>query len=899
MTTEPRVLVEKLNPICRQALAEAAELCVKRTHYVVEAEHLLVRLLEDPRSDLVALLRHYDVADAGCLAELTRELDRLERGNRSTPSLSPPMLRWLERAWLVSSLRLGEAQVRSGALLLALLDDEFLRGRMAERSAPTLLRVPREPLRDHLPELVRGLAEDGAGTPAPRPAGPGAASASPATAPASAPGGESALERFTVDLTAQARAGRLDPIHGRDAEIRQIVDILMRRRQNNPILTGEAGVGKTAVVEGFARRLAEGAVPPPLRDARVLALDLGLLQAGAGVRGEFEGRLRQVIDEVKASPRAVILFIDEAHTLIGAGAAEGRGDAANLLKPALARGELRTIAATTWAEYKKYVERDSALARRFQVIRVEEPDEDAACEMLRGIVARLEGHHGVRVLEEGVRDAVRLSHRYLPGRQLPDKAVSVLDTACARVAVGQGSVPAAVEDAARRVEALELEREILEREQDEGAGHAARLAELEAAADRARADRAAVEDRWRAERERVDEALRVRAALADDTAPADAHPRLRRALAAAERELDALQGDDPLVPLSVSSRVVAQVVSSWTGIPLSRIIRDDVRAALALRGRLADRIVGQPEALEAVSRRVRTFQASLENPRRPVGAFLLVGPSGVGKTETARALAAYLYGGERSLVAINLGEYQEAHSVSGLRGAPPGYVGFGTGGALTEAVRRRPYSVVLLDEAEKAHPDVLELFYSVLDQGSMEDAEGTPVDFRNTVVLMTSNVGAETILELCRDGRRPAPAEVLEAVRPELLRAFRPALLARLTPVPYFPLGDAEIREVVELRLAEVQRRFWEGHGAELTYDEAVPQAIAARCTEVDSGARNVDHILSHAVLPDLAARVLERMARGERFAAARLVLDEAGEVACEFDDAAPATAAGGAGPWR
>jgi type VI secretion system protein VasG len=666
----------------------------------------------------------------------------------------------------------------------------------------------------------------------------------------------------------------------------------MRRRQNNPILTGEAGVGKTAVVEGFARRVAEGAVPPALRQASVRALDLGLLQAGAGVRGEFESRLRQVIDEVKASPQAVILFIDEAHTLIGAGAAEGRGDAANLLKPALARGELRTIAATTWAEYKKYVEKDPALARRFQVVKVEEPDEDAACGMLRGIVARLEAHHGVRVLDEGVRDAVRLSHRYLPGRQLPDKAVSVLDTACARVAVGQGSVPAAVEDAARRVEALELERGVLEREAAEGADHGARLAEVEAAADRARADRDAVDDRWRAERARVDEALRLRAALDDESTPPEGRHRLRRELAAAEADLEALQGDDPLVPLSVSSRVVAQVVSGWTGIPLSRIIRDDVRAVLALRGRLADRIIGQPEALEAVSRRVRTYQASLEDPRRPVGAFLLVGPSGVGKTETARALAAYLYGGERSLVAINLAEYQEAHTVSGLRGAPPGYVGYGTGGVLTEAVRRRPYSVVLLDEAEKAHPDVLELFYSVFDQGTMEDAEGAPVDFRNTVLLMTSNLGSATILEMCRDGRRPSPEALLEAIRPELAQAFRPALLARLTPVPFYPLGDAEIREVVELKLAEVQRRFWEGHGAELTYDEAVAQAIAARCTEVDSGARNVDHILSQAVLPDLSARVLERMARGERFVAAHLRLDEAGEVACAFIAAAPEPAA-------
>jgi type VI secretion system protein VasG len=893
MTAEPRVLIEKLNATCRRALEHAAELCVRRTHYGVEPEHLLVRLLEDPRSDLGAVLRHLDLSDGECLAELTRALDGFETGNGRTPALSPPLLRWLERGWVTASLRLRETSVRSGALLEALLEDDFLRGRMAD-TAPTLLKLSRDTLRDHLGDLLRGLPESAPGAiPAP-PGVSGASSAisTPAPAPAAA-GDGSALGRFTVDLTAEARAGRLDPIRGRDAEIRQVVDILMRRRQNNPILTGEAGVGKTAVVEGFARRVAEGAVPPALREAAVLALDLGLLQAGAGVRGEFEGRLRQVIDEVKASPRPVILFIDEAHTLIGAGAAEGKGDAANLLKPALARGELRTIAATTWAEYKRYVEKDPALARRFQVVKVEEPGEEAACEMLRGIAGRLEAHHGVRVLDEAVRDAVRLSHRYLAGRQLPDKAVSVLDTACARVAVGQGGVPAAVEDAERRVEALALERALLEREADEGADHAQRLAELEAAADRAVEERAAVEDRWRAERDRAAEVLRIRAAL--DAGEGDAGPggraRLLRELAAAERDLEAVQGDDPLVPLAVSPRVVASVVSGWTGIPVSRIVRDDVRAALALRAQLGDRVIGQEEAMEAVSRRIRTFQARLEDPRRPVGAFLLVGPSGVGKTETARALAEYLYGGERALVTVNLGEYQEAHTVSSLRGAPPGYVGYGTGGILTEAVRRRPYSVVLLDEAEKAHPDVLEVFYPVLDQGTMEDAEGAPVDFRNTIVLLTSNTGSETIIERCRGGARPSPQALLDAVRPELVRTFRPALLARLNPIPYFPLGDAEIREIVELKLADVQRRFWEGHGAELTYDERVAEAIAARCTEVDSGARNVDHILSHGVLPELSARVLERMARRERFSAAHLSLDAAGEVACSFTlpGAAPA----------
>jgi type VI secretion system protein VasG len=896
MIAEPRVLVEKLNPTCRRALETAAEMCVKRTHYNVEVEHLLLRLLEDGRSDATPVLRYYDVSDADALRELTHALDRIEGGNAQTPALSPPLLRLLERAWVVSSLRLGEGAIRSGSLLLAALDDDGTRGRLAD-SAPSLLRIPRESLRDNVRELLRGNPES-TGAPRVVPAmaiGPAAPPASnggvmPVDDGAQAGG---ALDRFTVDLTALAREGKLDPVRGRDAEVRQIIDILMRRRQNNPILTGEAGVGKTAVVEGFAIRIAQGRVPPPLRSSIVRALDLGLLQAGAGVRGEFEERLRGVIDEVKASPRPIILFIDEAHTLIGAGGQQGSGDAANLLKPALARGELRTIAATTWAEYKRYVEKDPALARRFQVVKVEEPDEDVAAEMLRGIVARLEAHHGVRVLDEAVTGAVRLSHRYMPGRRLPDKAVSVLDTACARVAVGQGAQPAALEAVEHRLERLALEMEIVTREQDEGADHAARLARLEAAADRTREERAELEDRWRAEMARVEEVLRLRAerdAAGDE--PADARARRARAVAAAERDLEALQGDDPLVPLSVGQREVAAVVSGWTGIPVGRIVRDEVRAVLALQAQLAERVVGQPEALEALTRRIRTFRASLDDPARPVGAFLLAGPSGVGKTETARALAEFLYGGERALVTVNLGEYQEAHTVSALKGAPPGYVGYGTGGVLTEAVRRRPYCVVLLDEAEKAHPDVLELFYSVLDTGTLEDSEGVSVDFRNAVLLLTTNAGSAEIIDACRYGR-PTTESLAARIRPALLSHFRPAFLARLTVVPFFPLGDGEIREIVELKLAEVQRRFWENHAAELTYDESVARAVAARCTEVDSGARNVDHILSHGVLPGLSARVLEHMARGERFHAAHLSLDAAGEVAFTL------TAAQGGAPCR
>ena len=873
MVSEPRTLIDKLNPACRGALERAAAVCVRRTHYGVEVEHLLAELLESPGGDVLAVLRQYDVDPAAALAELAATTERFQRGNGRTPALSPHLLRWLERGWLVASLRLGEDAVRPGALLLALLDDDLLRAAALE-AAPALGRIPRDSLRDSLRDLLGAPAAPAPSRSAPPlhdDARPSASTATPA------------LDRYTVDLTALARAGRIDPVRGRDGEIRQVVDILMRRRQNNPILTGEAGVGKTAVVEGFAVRVAEGSVPPALQGAAVRALDLGALQAGAGVRGEFESRVRAVIDEVRASPGAVILFIDEAHTLIGAGGAEGQGDAANLLKPALARGELRTVAATTWSEYKRHIEKDPALARRFQVVRVDEPDEETAADMLRGVAAQLERHHGVRVLDEAVRDAVRLSHRHMPGRQLPDKAISVLDTACARVAVAQHGAPVAVEAAGRRMEQAELELGILRREAAAGADHAARLAALEDELDAARAERAALEDRWRAELERVREIVRLRAGA---EAGGDAAGRLGREVAALEADLEALQGEEPLVPSCVDSRVVASVISGWTGIPLGKILKDEIRTVLGLRHRMADRVIGQPEALDTIARRIRTFRASLDDPGKPVGVFLLVGPSGVGKTETALTLADHLYGGERNLVTVNMSEYQEAHTVSALKGAPPGYVGFGRGGILTEAVRRRPYSVVLLDEVEKAHPDVLELFYQVFDKGRMEDGEGVSVDFRNTLILLTSNVGSETVLDACR-GARPHPDALVEAIRPELLRCFRPAFLGRLTVVPYFPLADAEIREIVELKLAEVQRRFWESHGAELTYDDAVVETVARRCTETDAGARNVDHIVTHSVLPELSTLVLERMSRGQAAAAVHLSLGAAG-FAYRVADAVP-----------
>jgi type VI secretion system protein VasG len=882
MKVELKSLISKLNPICRKALEGGAERCVRQTNYEVEIEHILQALLDLPDSDLLLILRQYEVDVAALEVELTRAIDAFKRGNPRTPAFSPHVPRLLERAWSISSLRLSESAVRSGALLLAALEDIGIRGTLRE-SLPSLMGIAPDVLERDLPELLRyspegeirgqpGAAAGDAGTGNPSPGGERRSSSPP---PAGAARPDGALAQYTIDLTEQARQGRLAPIRGRDPEIRQIVDILMRRRQNNPILTGAPGVGKTAVVEGFALAIAAGEVPPALETASVLTLDLGLLQAGAGIKGEFEHRLKSVIEEVKTSPNPIILFIDEAHTIIGAGGAEGQGDAANLLKPALARGELRTIAATTWSEYKRYIEKDPALARRFQVIKVEEPDEETAVSMIQGVISQLEGHHGVRILEEAVRDAVELSHRHISGRQLPDKAVSVLDTACARVAIGQSSPPGPVADADRRVEQLEIELRILEREAVSGADQAERRRQLERAVAKARQRSTELTRQWDEERELVREILSVRKQLEGGgfEDPEDG----RTQLSSLESALAEIQGEDPLVPLQVDSRVVASVISDWTGIPVGKMVKDEARTVLTLKSRLEARIIGQSEPLEMICRRIGTSSAQLEDPEKPTGVFLLVGPSGVGKTETALTLSDFLYGGERNVITVNMSEYQEAHTVSSLKGAPPGYVGYGRGGVLTEAVRRRPYSLVLLDEIEKAHPDVMELFYQVFDRGMMEDGEGQLIDFKHTLILLTSNIGTEVITRACMNGERPDPERLVELVRPHLLQHFPPAFLGRLTVIPYYVLGDAEIREIVELRLSKIQRRFWERHKAELTYDPAVVDLIAARCTEVDSGARNIDHIISGTMLPDLSTRILDHMAREAPIASIHVLVGEDG----------------------
>ncbi len=869
-------LISKLNDQCRTAFNQAADLCQTRTNYEVEIEHLLLKLIELPDGDVPAILRHYEIDASRLTRDLTGALERLKRGNARAPGFSPDILKLLQEAWLLASVDYRAAVLRSGHLVTAVVNEDSL-WRMVREISREFSAIDPERLKRDLPRITAGTAED---------------KAVPAASPAViAPGGQpfiststKALDQFTIDLTGRARAGHIDPVVGRDFEIRQVIDILTRRRQNNPILTGEAGVGKTAIVEGFALRIAAGDVPEPLKNVAVRTLDLGLLQAGAGIKGEFENRLKSVIEEVKGSPQPVILFIDEAHTMIGAGGSSGGSDAANLLKPALARGELRTIAATTWAEYKKYFEKDAALARRFQVVKVEEPTEDQGIIMMRGLTDALEQHHQVRVLDEAVEAAVRLSNRYMTGRQLPDKAVSVLDTACARVAIGQAATPPAVEDEQRQIAHATVEIGALEREQTTGADHHKRLGELAQMRTAAEQRLARLTEQWDKERTFINKIRELRTKLEghadkEDTGINGSSVRLRDELTRLNEELAAIQNHEPLMHSCVTAQTVAEVISGWTGIPVGKMQTDEINAVLSLKEKLEERVVGQPHALEAIAQRVRTARANLTDPRRPIGVFLLVGPSGVGKTETALALADTLYGGERNLITINMSEYQEAHTVSSLKGSPPGYVGYGEGGVLTEAVRRKPYSVVLLDEVEKAHPDVMELFYQVFDKGILEDGEGREIDFKNTVILLTSNAGSDIVMKLSADPEtRPEPDGVVEAIRPALLKVFKPALLGRMVIVPYYPISEEVMRSIIKLQLGRIGKRLAENHGAMFSYDDAVVNQIANRCKEVESGARNVDHILTRTLLPEMSGQFLARMAVGQAIASATIRVAENGE---------------------
>ena len=884
-------LIGKLNPQTRGALDGALGLCVSRTHYDAEIEHYLTKLAENEEADLVRILRAFDVDRPRFLRDLGHSLDKLKTGNARTPSLSPTLLKMFTESWSIGSLNYASAQIRTGFTVLALVSDEELARLMADVSREWLKIKPEE-LRKEFFNIVVGSKEDTTPSIADTlAAGTGAAAIPKGT------GKTPFLDQYATNLTEKAKTGRVDPVLGRDHEIRQIIDILMRRRQNNPILTGEAGVGKTAVVEGFAARVAAGEVPPPLKNVSVRSLDLALLQAGAGVKGEFENRLKGLIEEVKSSPTPIIVFIDEAHTLIGAGGAAGQGDAANLLKPALARGEMRTIAATTWSEYKKYFEKDPALARRFQVVKVEEPDENQCKIMLRGVVASLEKHHNLRILDDAVNASVSLSHRYLAGRQLPDKAVSVLDTACARLALGQNSTPPAIEDATRQLEDIALQQRILEREVATGADHAEELEKLAAQKSKTEADLKALQARFDKERELVNQMRELRtkletlaAAPTDKTASpsngnaSDDPAELRTKLGALEKELDALQGETPLIRVCVDKQTVGEVISNWTGIPVGKMVKDEIDTVLHLADHLHKRVIGQDYAMEAIAQRIMTSRASMDDPSKPVGVFMLIGPSGVGKTETALALSDLLYGGERNLITINMSEFQEAHTVSTLKGSPPGYVGYGEGGVLTEAVRRRPYSVVLLDEVEKAHPDVLELFYQVFDKGMMEDGEGREIDFKNNIIILTTNACTDQMMKLTADPETSPTAEgLVKALKPELDKIFKPAFLGRMMLVPYYPVRDENLKKIVVLKLNKIVRRMAENQKIELVYDDALVNAVAARCTEVESGARNVDNILTNTLLPDISKQVLARMAEGTKVRAIHATVGSDGNFAYEF----------------
>ncbi|MEM7018160.1 MAG: type VI secretion system ATPase TssH [Pseudomonadota bacterium] len=892
MSLELKPLISKLNPTCRRAFETAAELCVSQTNYSVEIEHLLVKLLELPNTDIQRVLRYYDIDTSKLTRELNQSIERFKRGNTRTPTMSPYILALLKEAWMISSLNFSAPGVRSGGILQAIVDHDTLRGALLE-TLPALMRIPRESLREDIRELIKGSSEESTAAAQPQTSAP-TSTAEMAATPEGTPNVSAetpALDQFTVNLTEEAANGKIDPVTGRDAEIRQIIDILMRRRQNNPILTGEAGVGKTAVVDGFALRVAEGDVPPVLQNVVVRTLDMGLLQAGASMKGEFENRVKSVITEVKSSPQPIILFIDEAHSMIGAGGTAGQGDAANLLKPALARGELRTVAATTWAEYKKYFEKDPALTRRFQVVKVDEPNEEAAINMLRASVETLEQHHGVMILEDAVKDAVRLSHRYITGRQLPDKAISVIDTACARVAIAQNSESPVLEATRRRITRHEEELGMLQRQAATGnEENPERIAEIEAELEQLSKVKEELEERFNQELDLVRKVRELERELArqlkhDEERDEAAFAEQQTELQEAKVELTTLQEEDPMIPVYVDGRTIANVISAWTGIPVGKMMTDEVNTILNLPARLGERIIGQNHALDVLTRRIQTYHADLDDPGKPVGVFMLAGPSGVGKTETAVTLADLLFGGEANVITINMSEYQEAHTVSGLKGAPPGYVGYGKGGVLTEAVRRNPYSVVLLDEVEKAHPDVMELFFQVFDKGIMEDGDGVTVDFKNTIILLTTNIGTESIMAMHRSGVKP-DAEALEGpVRDELLRRFKPAFLGRMVVIPYHPLGDDEIRQIARLKLDKITQRFEDNHRSRFTYDDPLVQAILERCTEVDSGARNIDHILTHTLLPTLSVEILERMARGDSFSAVHLSCDETGELTYQFDD--------------
>jgi type VI secretion system protein VasG len=868
-------LVNKLNEPCRQSLEKAAGLCMARTHYNVEVEHWLLKILDIPDSDINAILEKFEIDIGKLKQDLNQELDRLKSGNSRSPALSPTIIDIAKSAWILASVEYQHPIATSAHILTALMLDENLR-RSTGATSGELKKIQPESLR----ELTRAIV--GSTNESSMAAGLGDTQTN-STVNAGAPSQTPSLDKFTTNLTEAAKKGEIDPILGRDEEIRQIIDILIRRRQNNPILTGEAGVGKTAVVEGFALRIASGDVPDPLKGVTVRSLDLGLLQAGASVKGEFENRLKSVIAEVKSSAEPIIMFIDEAHTLIGAGGKEGQGDAANLLKPALARGELRTIAATTWAEYKKYFERDPALTRRFQVVKIEEPSEEKAIDMMRAISQMLQSHHGVRIMDEAIVDSVRLSARYITARQLPDKSVSLLDTACARVSLSQSATPASVEDTRRRITQCETNIISLERENATLGNCEERIVALKEEKVALESHLVEQENQWDKEKivvskihtlQKKIEADFHAQKLSEEESKKDDAPKplseterndIKSELHQLMAELLEVQGQEPMIQVNVGSQAIAEVVANWTGIPVGKMVSDEIKSILTLSDRLGERVIGQDHALEAIAENIRTSRAGLTDPRKPIGVFFMVGSSGVGKTETALALADILYGGEQNITTINMSEFKEEHKVSMLLGSPPGYVGYGEGGVLTEAVRRKPYSVILLDEMEKAHPGVQDIFYNLFDKGTIKDGEGRDIDFRNTVIIMTSNAGEEHIRAICAAGEElPEPDVLLDNFRPQLLNYFKPAFLGRSTVIPYYPLSDENLLKICKINMSRIEKRVRAHYDANFSYDDDVMLHIVARSQEVDTGARNIENILTRTMLPMLASECLAKLANDE-----------------------------------
>lgn len=882
ITKDIRKLLEKLNDLTTRALESAAGFCVSRTHYQVTIEHLLAKLMEEGTGDIQTILTHFHIDSGKVWENLLKTIDGFKQGNTGRPSFSPVLLNLFESAIVASMVHHNLTQVRSGVLLEVLLQEESSK---ATPYMDVLSEINNDELRKSFFEIVKNSSENktpALARPAIRAEGPQKE-------------GETALDLYCNNFTQQARDNKIDPVFGRDKEIRQMIDILSRRRKNNPILVGEPGVGKTAIVEGLALRIVSKDVPTSLLEVELLVLDLGLLQAGAGVKGEFENRLKSVISEVKESPKPIILFIDEAHTLIGAGGAAGGSDAANLLKPALARGELRTIAATTWAEYKKYFERDAALARRFQLVKIDEPSPESACTMLRGLKEKYEGHHKIHVSDEAIEMAVRLSDRYIAGRQLPDKAVDLLDTASARVKMGQSAKPAQLDDLDHQIENLNIEIKAVKRDLDSGIlTDSSRLLNLEKEISNLQIEQMELEERWKKELELVQRINENRTRLAQEksrlrennetTSPAVEE--LAQQVEKDKQALITIQGKEPLIHAEVNGNIAAQVVSDWTGIPAGKMMKDEADALLSFEKNLKQRIRGQDYAINEIANSIRIAKAGLREPEKPLGVFLLVGPSGVGKTECARGIADLLFGGERFVITINMSEYQESHTVSQLKGSPPGYVGYGEGGVLTEAVRQRPYSVVILDEVEKAHRDVMNLFYQVFDRGFMRDGEGREIDFKNTVIMMTSNLGSDIMMQMmmtddenpssevetddkkeatpekvAQKPRKPTPGEMAQAIRPILLRYFQPALLARFKVVPFIPLDEGAMKEIVTIKLKQVAQRLQDSHHIPMEWSSELVDRITERCTETETGARNIDFIIDRSILPDVSRELLGCMA--------------------------------------